>query len=43
MCLVNLKFIFILIWKIDKWSRYIYKFKKNNLKEDLICICLDDK
>lgn len=43
MCLANSKLTFISIWKIDKWSRHIYKFKKNNSKEDLICTCLDDK
>lgn len=43
MCPVNSKLTFISIWKIDKWSRHIYKFKKNNSKEDLICTCLDDK
>lgn len=42
-CLANSKLTFISIWKIDKWSRHIYKFKKNNSKEDLICTCLDDK
>lgn len=43
MCLANSKLTFSSIWKIDKWSRHIYKFKKNNSKEDLICTCLDDK
>lgn len=39
----NSKLTFISIWKINKWSRHIHKFKKNNSKEDLICTCLDDK